>query len=149
MPYSTQADVERVAGGADELIELTDQDGDGVLDTAVLNDAIAAADSWIDSYAQRRYEVPFATVPDVIRRYSAQEAVYRLRQDRNNLTDRDDERHEELRDWLDQLSRGDVSVGVDPEPGPSDAHVAEESDREVEVAAEPGKISRTSLEGFW
>lgn len=149
MAYATQTDVENAAGGAAKLIELADWDADGSVDAAVLTDAIAAADEWINSYAQRRYDVPFATTPDIVRRFAAQEAVYRLRLGRNALTDADQVRHEELREWLDNLARGIVSVGVDPEPAASDAHVAQESDRETDIDSDEGKISRESLKGFW
>lgn len=149
MAYSTQTDVELAAGGAAKLVELADQDGDGSLDTSAVEQAIADADALINSYAQRRNAVPYSPVPDIIRRYSAREAVYQLKVARGCVTELDQARHEELVKWLELLAKGHVTVGIEPEPAASSAHVAEESDRETEVANDSGKVSRESLKGFW
>lgn len=149
MAYCAQGDVELAAGGAAKLVELADLDGDGALDTAAVERAIADADALINAYAQRRNVVPYSPVPDTIRRFSAREAVYQLKVARSCVTELDQAQHEELVKWLELLAKGYVTVGVEPEPAASSAHVAEESDRETEVASDPGKVSRESLRGFW
>jgi phage gp36-like protein len=150
--YCTQSDVERAAGGANKLVELADWDPDGTVDAAVLTDAIDASEEWINSYAQRRYNVPFSVVPDIIKRTCAEETVYRLKIGREADVERDRMRHEEREEWLDRLSRGFVSVGVDPEPAESDAIAPESADNRdgQETAIDDGLVvTRESTEGFW
>jgi phage gp36-like protein len=151
MPYSTTADLQNHVGAA-KLVELADLDADGSADTAVLTDAIAAADEFINSYAQRRYAVPFATAPPIVKRYSVEEAIYRLLLGRNAVTDQDAARREERIAWLEDLSKGIVSVGVNPEPAKSDAHVADavgDRDDQTDAIADGAVLTRKSLEGVW
>ena len=151
MPYCTSTDIQNHVGAA-KLVELADLDADGSTDAAVLTDAIAAADEFINSYAQRRYAVPFLTVPPIVKRYSVEEAVYRLLLGRNAVSDQDAARREERIAWLEDLSRGVVSVGVNPEPAKSSAHVPEAvGDREEQTTAidDGTVITRKALEGFW
>ncbi|NIA28040.1 MAG: DUF1320 domain-containing protein, partial [Desulfobulbaceae bacterium] len=53
-----------------ESIQLSDDDADGVADAAVVAEAIASADGDIHGYCQKRYTVPFATVPEIIKNIS-------------------------------------------------------------------------------
>lgn len=145
MAYCTQADVEKAAGGAESLVALTDQNGTGAIDPDVLADAIDAAEEWINSYAQRQYKVPFAAVPDIIKRTCAEEAVYRLKYQRRATTADDTEAHTERLEWLRDLARSRVSVGVDPLPEASSSVVPDVGDR----ADVSGAINRDDLGGLW
>ncbi len=60
--YCTQTDLE-TRFGADEMLELTDRDADGVADTGVLDMAIADAGNTIDTYVSKRYDLPLASTP--------------------------------------------------------------------------------------
>lgn len=152
MAYSAQADIEAAVGGAAKLIELIDYDADGLVDSAELTKHIEAADEFVDSYAQRRYNVPFTAVPPIIKRFAVEETVYRLKLARTALTERDVAEREERIAWLTDLAKGVVSVGSDPEPAASAAHVAEaqlhRNDDETEVD-EGRTVTRQSLEGLW
>ncbi len=121
MAYSVQADLERAAGGSERLKALTDIEGSGQLNTAVMDEAIAEADSWINTYARRRYSVPFDPVPDSIKRLSAAEAVYRLKAKRSAVDELDQAQHEERIQWLEGLVKGLVDPGVEPPPTRSSA----------------------------
>jgi phage gp36-like protein len=55
--YISQADLEAVIP-ADELLQLADRDGDEVTDTAVVNAAIASAESQVHDLLTRRYALP-------------------------------------------------------------------------------------------
>lgn len=143
--YATQTDLERAAGGADRLVQLADLDANGAGDAAVLSAVIADVERWIDSYLQRRYAVPLATVPEVIRRLCAEESVYQLKAGRSAVDQQAQARHEENLRWLEQVAAGAVAPGVDPPP-PKSTSVQPESGDRSEVA---GAVTRASTEGFW
>jgi len=65
MAYATRERMIRMYGEA-ELIGLTDRLGMGVIDDAVLDTAIEAADATIDASLAGRYRLPLATVPDSV-----------------------------------------------------------------------------------
>lgn len=77
MPYCTQADYE-AAYGRDELLQLTDRAGLGVIDATVLVEAIEAADSIIDGYCRARYSVPLSPVDAVVASLSLALTRHRL-----------------------------------------------------------------------
>ena len=145
-PYSAIADVQRAAGGREKLIQLSDNDSTGQVDVAVVDAAIAEADSFINSYFQHRFAVPVdpADVTEIIRRMSAREAVYLMKEDRQGLTDFDQERHEERRLWLVGVMDGTVSPGLDPRPNKSTSTVPATGNREDLDFS----LTRTKLEGF-
>jgi len=62
----------------DELIQLTDDERTGEIDTDRVDQAIASADSEIDGYCAARYSTPFSTVPALIKKCSVDIAVYNL-----------------------------------------------------------------------
>lgn len=70
MAYSTVDDLAR-ALEPDAINQLAQDDsGTNTADTARLEAFIEEADSEIDAYISRRYTVPLATVPAMIRRFS-------------------------------------------------------------------------------
>lgn len=83
MAYSTIDDV-KAACPYDTLVALTDDGAIGEINAAIVANAIAMADAEIDAYASKRYSVPLGdaaqpgSVPEVIRRLSAELAVYYL-----------------------------------------------------------------------
>jgi len=65
MPYCNKTDmIDRF--GELELEQLTDRDGIGKIDTAVLDRAIAAADAEINARVKKQYTVPLSPVPEII-----------------------------------------------------------------------------------
>ena len=86
MGYCTQTgsaagDIAPVKISVDQLMQLTSEDGLSVVQT-VVDAAIAEADSDIDSYAGRRYVVPFTTVPAKVKQLSVAIAIYKLHEKR-------------------------------------------------------------------
>jgi phage gp36-like protein len=144
MPYSTTTDVQHAAGGAAMLTALSDYDGDGGQDAAVIAAAIAAADSEIDSYAEKRFDIPFSPVPTKIVELSARLAVYKMRTQRQTLTQGDVDQHTADIKWLEELRDGKVTPGIDPHPpkGPLQVDKAGERDSTKNV-------SREALKGVW
>jgi phage gp36-like protein len=81
MAYCAQADISPGKLSTTQLKKLTSEDGLTVVD-AVVTQAIAEADSDIDSYGGRRYVVPFSPVPAKVKQLSVAIAVYKLHEKR-------------------------------------------------------------------
>lgn len=64
--------------GEDELISLTDRAGLGIVDQAVLGQAIADAAAEIDAYLRVRYPLPLVAVPAELMRASCDIVRYAL-----------------------------------------------------------------------
>lgn len=112
MAYSTQTDI---LHQLDErtLIQLTDDEGLGEIDTTVLARAIADADATIDAYLQGRYEVPLSSVPAKIRQISVDLALYHLfsRKDDTAPETRRGRYQDALR-FLEQVASGRIRLGA-------------------------------------
>lgn len=148
MPYTSQADLERTAGGLARLTELCDQANTGALDAAALTNMAAAqaqADAWIDGYLQRMYTVPFTeTIPIQIVACAAEETVYILKRWRQTAQVEDHERHAARQGWINGVQAGLIIPGADPYPiggGGSAPVVTERSDDDYDV-------TRGNLKGF-
>jgi hypothetical protein len=93
MAYTTQNDLNDAAGGAAKFVELADQDGDGVADAAMVLRAQAAADGFIDSHLRKFSPADLqalrATPTATIARIAADETIFRLREQRRQLTEDD------------------------------------------------------------
>lgn len=76
MAYSTQAELTNIIP-EDSLIQLTDDEGAGVVNAGRITKAIADADAEIDLYCGD-YGAPFTTVPPIIKKISADIALYNL-----------------------------------------------------------------------
>lgn len=64
---------------SDKVVQqLTDDDGSGFKNTAIVDEAITGAEGVIDSFLSRRYDVPLASPPEVVKEMAVQLAAYRL-----------------------------------------------------------------------
>lgn len=109
MPYATRQNlIDRF--GEDELIQLTDRAGDGVIDDTVLNMALADADATIDSYLAKRYDLPLSLVPPALVPKAAAIARYLLHDE--SPTEAAKENHKEAIAWLRDVSAGRVELDV-------------------------------------
>lgn len=80
MPYATRQDlIDRF--GVEEMTQLTDRDGSGTLDPALLDRALATADGLIDGYLAGRYALPLDPVPAPLAVIAADLARYELYDD--------------------------------------------------------------------
>jgi len=73
---------------AKDLSRLSNADGSGALvnDDIVLNICINKAEALIKSYIQSRYELPFTTIPEVIKNLAVSLTMYFLQDRKNGLT---------------------------------------------------------------
>lgn len=88
--------------GEQELIQLSDREGSGVVDQGVVSVALAEADAEIDSYLFGIYALPVQTTPPVLVRVACDIVRYRLATDTPLEEVRT--RYEDARRWLERLA---------------------------------------------
>ena len=108
MSYCTEQDL-ITRYGEDELIQLTDKQNVGQLDTDVINSAIADADSLIDGYLGSRYQLPVNPVPRSLVRIACEICRYYLYE--TLATDEVKDRYNEAVRALKASSKGKTSNG--------------------------------------
>jgi phage gp36-like protein len=128
----------------ERIIELTDDEDTGSVNQARVDEAIAQADSEIDGYLGERYAVPLSPVPPVIRKLSVDMAVYHLYSRRaEDIPETRRDRYRHAVRFLEGVSRGSVSLGLDPAPsGPTD------SSAETNKSEDGNVFSREKLKGY-
>jgi len=77
MQYCDLEDIKQIVT-ENTLIQLTDDDQTGVIDSDKVNDAIAYSQEVIDGFLRGRYELPLTKVPGVIKILSTDLSFYRL-----------------------------------------------------------------------
>lgn len=142
MPYTALDNIISQISEA-TLIQLTDDNGQEIVNTDHVDDAITNADAVIDGYCSGRYVVPFNPVPAIIAKCSLDIAIY-------NLYARRVETMPELRKdsytnaikMLASISRGDVMLGsttVAPAP---------DSNRTAAASSQTRQFTRDTLRGL-
>lgn len=114
MAYATLADL--VARfGEEQLVQLTDRLAAGVIDEAVLDQAIADASALIDGYLAGRYPVPLSPAPAILVGYACDLARYNLFPDANLADDHAVRiRHRDAIRFLELVGQGRLSLGMTP-----------------------------------
>jgi phage gp36-like protein len=116
MPYSNLADIKKLIP-EETLIQVTDDEGAGIVVEARIDEAIAQADSEIDAYLGTRYDVPFATVPDVVKKISVDLAIYNLYSRRvEEIPATRADRYKNSIKLLEGIRDGKISIGEATEP---------------------------------
>jgi len=125
MSYCTVDDL-RLLLPEDELIQLSDDDGIGVLDESVVDRAIEEASREVDAYVGlvRTVPIPDAEVPGLVRDLTARLAIYHLFRRRALRLDQipevwQEERRQALR-TLERIARGQLRlIHTDTEEQPA------------------------------
>lgn len=124
MPYCTQQDMtDRF--GSEELIQLTDRSQLGQIDATVLGRAIDDATDTIDTYLTKRYTLPLASIPTVLKRLCCDIARYYLHG--LDAPDGVDDRHSAALALLKSISTGAVDLAVGEASGGDTVGVAYET----------------------
>jgi len=113
MPYAIQADM-IASYGEREVIALTDRDLLGVIDPAVLADAINLASDEIDAYLNSRYALPLVNPPRLLTRLACDIARYRLCGSDAQETEPVRNRYKDALKTLGMIKAGDLTLGLDP-----------------------------------
>lgn len=115
MAYCTYNDlVMRI--GAPDLAKLADYDGDGTADADVVARAIDDAGALIDSYLCVKFAVPVDPVPEALRTRTVSLAIYLLRLGRDSVTEDVRAQYEADVEWLREVVKGSVALGIEPAP---------------------------------
>jgi phage gp36-like protein len=99
--------------GEDELIQLTDKNNVGGLNTDVLTRAISDANAEIEGYLSSRYSAPVTPVPTTLVRVACDIARYYLYDDM--ATEHVSKRYNDAVAFLKGVARGDISIGISTE----------------------------------
>lgn len=131
--------------GQDELVQLSDRADPpaGVIDQAVLTEALISADAEIDGYVGAKYQLPLATTPALLTGLACDIARYRLYT--AQVTDSVRRRYEDAVKTLTNISKGVIALPVAPvEGGAAPTGLA----GIIEIESEPRLFSRTSMRGL-
>lgn len=112
--------------GLDNLVELTDRadPATGSIGDQILQAALDAADALINSYIGKRYQVPLAETPAVLRPHAEVIAYYTLH--RGHYPEQLRTEYEDSIGYLKQVSRGEAVLDVagnQPTSAPAEAIV--------------------------
>jgi len=109
MSYCTLQDLTN-RYGLKELIDLSDNDNTGAINTEVIDRAISDAEGEIDGYLASRYPLPINPVPKSIARIACDIARYYLYDD--VAIEQVNKRYNDAVKFLKAVSQGDVSIGI-------------------------------------
>ena len=145
MSYSVLDDINKAITAA-TVIELTDDEGTGLVNEARVNEAIARADSHIDSYIGTRYTVPVVSVPvpEILNTFSVDMAVYDLFSRKLEVPKVFDDKYNHAIKHLKDISSGVASIGGAEEPAPATPDNAAETN----LTDETQIFTRDSQRGF-
>lgn len=138
--YATQQEMEDYFGEEEVLIS-SDRDGDGSADTDVIDTALANASREIDSYLGVRYDLPLSEDAEVLRDKCLDIAMYKMSIGAGSMTSNKKERYEDATSWLEKLSKGTVTLGIQEE------EVDVQDETTISSTSEARKFSRTTMAG--
>jgi len=142
MAYATYADLTR-KHDEQYLIQLSDDNADGVADTAVIDEAIAQADAEINARVSSRYAVPLTPTPALATSLSAVLAIGNL------YARRGMDRPETVKDdvkaatgLLNRIGEGKATWGDATEPE------ADTATLDVRMTSQTRVFDRAGMQGF-
>jgi phage gp36-like protein len=109
MAYCTSADISLAISPA-PFLQLADDDESGAVDSAVVDNAIATADAYIDAMISTRFSVPVSPVPDIIKFASVWLSVCQLGKRRGLLPEDYGAECEKWMRWLEDVKDGRVDI---------------------------------------
>lgn len=146
MAYITNVNIEERLG-TDTYLQLADDDGNGVADAAVVDEARLGAEGEVNSHLARRYEVPIDLVAhpelaELLATMTLDLAEYRLRARRPPVPEDARRRRGEAVAWLAGVAAGSIDL---PSAGPVAANTARGI--VARVSGEERLLSRDELSG--
>jgi len=124
------------------LLELTDDEGMGVINQARIEAAIATAQGEVDGWLQERYDVPLVPVPALIKGACMDVAIFHLYSRRmETLPDVRIKRYDNAGKLLARIADGKISLGLAAPP-------EETNSGKVLVTAPTRLFSDTELDKF-
>ena len=143
MAYSTLDDIKKLLP-EETIIQLTDDENLGVVNQGRVDEAIAQADAEINSYCASKYTVPFTTVPAIAKKISVDLAIYNLYSRKVDIIpETRAERYKNAIRQLEGISKGTISLGVDPAPA-----ATTEGGAETNITTSDRIFTKDSMGGF-
>lgn len=142
MTYAAESDLEEYFG-TEYLLIAADRDGDGVADTDVISTAITAAEEEIDSYVGVRYTLPLSATPGVLKRLCCNLAMYHMSVGHISMSEEKETRYNAGVKWLEKLSKGVVTLGVEEEQVETNDHPSIAS--ATATTSETRRFTRTKM----
>jgi phage gp36-like protein len=143
MSYNTKEDILGEVA-EDILTQLTDDANMGTIDDSKVDLAISRADSEVDGYCGKRYQVPFDPAPPFVKALALDITVYNLFSRRESVPENRKTRRDAAVKNLEQIAKGIVTLGLqDPTP-PATFSSAEPA----VLSGNSRQFSRGSLKGF-
>ena len=140
MAYCTQSDIEEEISQA-VLVELTDDEGLGVVEAGRVTKAIGAADAEINSYLAQRYSVPMTSGLELLKDLCINLALERLYGRRpNSLPEDRKDRIQAVRRLLSDIAVGKATLGETPPPQVDSGGST--------FSADERNFTRSKMEGF-
>lgn len=123
MPYCELSDITK-AIPEENIIQLTDDAGQGVIDNEKISDAIEYAGQLIDGYLRGRYSVPLNPVPELIKRIAIDMAIFHLYSRRFELEMPEGmlQRRKECIRLLELIQQGKVLLGIESSQSPGQGY---------------------------
>jgi len=141
MGYCTKADILGLIP-EETLIQLTDDHGAGIVDDGIVDQSIADADAEIEGYCGERYTLPFSPVPAIIKKASADIAIYNLYGRRQGAPEDRSKRYDNAIKLLRDISAGKITLGASaPEETAQDTV-------DVSTSVDDRVFTKTTLENF-
>jgi phage gp36-like protein len=141
MAYCATADIVNQIE-EDVLISLTDDEDAGAVNETVVADAISGAGALIDGYCGKRYSVPLATVPALVKKFCVDIAIYDLYSRRDKAPAGREKRYDAAVNFFKAVARGEATLGEDdPDETPSVTHAPE-------ISSSTRIFSRDDMTGF-
>ena len=97
------------------LIEITDDNLSGQINTDVVNETILYADTLIDGYLRGRYTLPLQTLPEIVKVIAIDLAIYRLysRRFHTDMPESIKDKYKNSIKLLEQIQKGIISLGIE------------------------------------
>ena len=120
--YSSLEDIEKFVPQR-SLAQLTDDEAGAEINQAVVEEAIVAADEVIDAHLRGRYTLPFEEIPPILKRISADIAIFHLYGRREGeLPETISKKYKDAVRMLEAIRDGKLTIGdaegeKTPEPG--------------------------------
>ena len=111
MAYATVNDMIMQLGEG-EVLSLSDRASAGVVDAALVADALARASSEMDSYLATRHQVPLSVVPSMLKTRCVEIAYYLLCRGARVINDDIVDLYKDAIRWLRDVAAGKASLGL-------------------------------------
>lgn len=141
MAYITQSDLTEQLSDS-QLIQLTDDEKLGEINTDRVSRALASAEGEINGFLATRYAVPVASPPDLIKGWAVALTVYHLWRRRQRVPEDVRKAYEDVIARLRDVAAGKLTLGIDPPPAESSLS------NQSEVLSNESNWSRDKLKDF-